>query len=777
MSLADRQHRYDRNQPKPKAKEETSSRWSCCGCNGELVDARLLPCLHSVCIKCRVAGTARDKDECFTCGTCAYIVGPRQMDTLQVDYLALDYVALQKLRNPHQSNNCGECIDAEIASHRCASCSQFLCTFHETAHRRSKATHDHKTIPLSQLQSSSAATADDGKVSVDIAELAVARSPLMCVHHKQKELELYCESCSQCICRDCVLVDHKLHAYMFIPNAIERMKMWQDVPQLDHMVTQFQATLTSIEWSKETLATNFLATSQNMEKAAIEAKRLVDVRLNELLSDVDRVYQKKSIALENQEIALKRLQENVMCASGFAKSMEECASPSQRLILNGFVDARLKSLLHASQKESSLAHDDGSLSAVLDLSDVKDSLKQFGCVTSTATSGESSLRLPTNCYTGQPVTATVNLADASGHPTSNINSGAISCTVSAPDGRVRKVICATVESSKAIFNFIPACGPGKYAVNATIAGLPAKASPAIANVSKPPWIFGHTSKSYTLRQSHGVKETGIQLSLTGLHAKFEDEEQAGRNQRRQGAWMAYGNQQYGTDAPQRLIAAAKAIPKTINGPAIKWHIKFEVHNVGNGEEISDPAIGVGLLVNEKSEAMKALVRSNTRNDFETYAGSAVTLFSSGNAMCGKATCYNPHRGGPNTDGGDAEPDFKFRNGDQLTLEYIPERDFLVVTQPHGNVKYVVDLLTPSKKVLPLDSDIDMAFKSRHLPEQYHNTLLSSEHVFEESDIHYSYAAGTQPSRSQQFGVISSICPAVWLSAKFSGDVHLSFPAD
>eukprot|EP00117_Sycon_ciliatum_P025552 scpid73730/ scgid21185/ Tripartite motif-containing protein 45 len=485
MSLADRQHRYDSNQPKPKAKEETSSRWSCCGCNGELVDARLLPCLHSVCIKCRVAGTARNKNGCFTCGTCAYIVGPRQMDTLQVDYLAVDYVALQKLRNPHQSNNCDECVDPEIASHRCVSCSQFLCTFHETAHRRSKATHDHKTIPLSQLQSSRAATATGGKVPVDIAELAVARSPLMCVHHKQKELELYCESCSQCICRDCVLVDHKLHEYTFIPNAIKTTKMWQDVPRLDEMVEQFEATLRSIERSKETLMTNFHATSQNMEKAAIEAKRLVDVRLKELLSDVDRVYQKKSIALENQEIALKRLQENVMCASDFAKSMVECASPSQRLILNGLVDARLKSLLQASRKESTLAHDDGSLSAVLDLSDVKDSLKQFGRVASTVASGESSLRLPANCYTGLPVTATVNLADASGHPTSNINSGAISCTVCAPDGRVRKVICVTVESCRAIFNFIPACGPGKYAVNATIAGLPAKASPAIANVSKP----------------------------------------------------------------------------------------------------------------------------------------------------------------------------------------------------------------------------------------------------------------------------------------------------
>ncbi|XP_065179628.1 E3 ubiquitin-protein ligase TRIM71-like [Sycon ciliatum] len=768
MSWADRQHRYDGNQPK----EEMSNRWSCCGCGGELLDARLLPCLHSVCMKCRAAGTARNKDGSFTCGTCAYIVGPRQMDTLQVDYLAVDYVALQKLRNPHQSNNCDECVDPEIASHRCVSCSQFLCTFHETAHRRSKATHDHKTIPLSQLQSSRAATATGGKVPVDIAELAVARSPLMCVHHKQKELELYCESCSQCICRDCVLVDHKSHEYTFIPNAIKRMKMWKDVPHLDQMVTQFEATLRSIEWSKEILATNFHATSKNMEKAAIEAKQRVDARLKELLSDVDRVYQKKSIALENQEIALKQLQENVMCASDFAKSMVECASPSQRLILNGLVDARLKSLLQASRKESTLAHDDGSLSAVLDLSDVKDSLKQFGRVASTVASGESSLRLPANCYTGLPVTATVNLADASGHPTSNINSGAISCTVCAPDGRVRKVICVTVESCRAIFNFIPACGPGKYAVNATIAGLPAKASPAIANVLKPPWIFGYISKSYALSLTHGVKDTGIQLSSTGLHAKVEDEEEQAETGQRRRAGMAYRNQQCRTDTPQRLIAAAKEIPKMANGPAIMWCIKFELPNVGKGEEISDPAIGVGFFVNAQSENRLASV--NFGDDFNDHGSGAVTLFSTGNAVCGQTRCYNPPRTCHHTDDGDAEPKFKFRNGDELRLEYITESDFLVVTQASSDVKYVIDVQKSSRKVLPVASDINTAFEQLQLPEQGPNY---GGQVRRKVRTSHPPACRTRPARSQQFGAISSICPAVWLSAKFAGDVYLSFPAD
>ncbi|XP_065179629.1 E3 ubiquitin-protein ligase TRIM45-like [Sycon ciliatum] len=743
----------------PKAKEPVPTRWSCCMCNGELIDAKLLPCLHSICAKCRVAGTANNRDGSFTCRQCGYIVDPRQGNsaTLPVDYLAQDYVALQKLRDPQQSNNCDECALEEVASHRCARCCQFLCTFHETAHRRGKATHDHETIPLSQLQSASTATADGGNVPIDLAELAVARSPLMCAHHKQKELELYCESCSQCICRDCVLVDHKLHEYTFIPNAIKTTKMWQDVPRLDKMVTQFEATLRSIERSKETLTTNFHATSKNMEKAAIEAKRLVDVRLKELLSDVDRVYQRKSIALENQEIALKRLQENVMCASAFAKSMVECASPSQRLILNGLVDARLKSLLQASRKESTLAHDDGSLSAVLDLCDVKDSLKQFGRVTSTATSVESSLRLPANCYTDLPVTATVDLADASGHPTSNINSSAISCTVSTPDGKVQEVSSITVGNCKAMFNFTPTHGPGKYSVNATIAGLPAKASPAIANVSKPPWTFGHVSKSTALRQTHRVKVTGIQLSSTGLRATLEDEEPADMNQ-------------YGLPAklrenkPHRVVAAMKEMPKKVIGPAIKWCIKLEQHNAGNGEEISDPAIGVGFFVNVQSETMKASFRNNTGSDFNSYASFAVTLFSSGNAVCGKTLCYNPPHAGHHTDRGDAELKFKFRNGDELTLEYIPERDFLVVTQPHSNVKYVVDLLTPSKKVLPLDSDIDTAFKPRQLPQ--HGVHLSC-----------GGTVGTQPARSQEFGVISSICPAVWLSAKFAGDVYLSFPAD
>eukprot|EP00117_Sycon_ciliatum_P039551 scpid108353/ scgid29218/ len=82
----------------PKAKEPVPTRWSCCMCNGELIDAKLLPCLHSICAKCRVAGTANNRDGSFTCRQCGYIVDPRQGNsaTLPVDYLAQDYVALQK---------------------------------------------------------------------------------------------------------------------------------------------------------------------------------------------------------------------------------------------------------------------------------------------------------------------------------------------------------------------------------------------------------------------------------------------------------------------------------------------------------------------------------------------------------------------------------------------------------------------------------------------------------------------------------------------------------
>eukprot|EP00117_Sycon_ciliatum_P013311 scpid36574/ scgid14024/ Tripartite motif-containing protein 45 len=593
--------------------EHATPRWSCCVCSGELLDARLLPCLHSICGQCRAAGAGKNKDGSLRCGTCSYVVAPRLLDTLQVDYMALDYLALQKLRDPRKSNNCDECVDGEVASHRCVSCCQFLCTLHHNSHKKSKATHDHQTIPLTQLQSSaSAGAAIAGSGHVDVAELAVARSALLCARHTQKELELYCASCSECICRDCIVVDHKSHDFTFISDAIKKNKNRQDILKLDKMVEQFEGTLSRIERSQETLTNNFHTTSQDMERAASEVKHLVDTRLKELLSDVDKVYQGKSIALENQKIALTTLQEKVVYASVFAKSIMECGSPSQQLILKSVVDSRLKSLVQDCKEKSILAHDDGSLSAVLDLSDLKEAVEEFGRVTSTAASGTSSLGLPKNCCAGVPLTFTIDLADANGHPTSNVLESKISCSIIASsEGKVYKGSNVTIKNSKAVVKFSRGRGPGDYSVSATISGLHVVGSPALFTLVQPPWN-GYVCKSLLMREHHMTTRPSVHLSSTGMHAQLKPVQRRDISGLSRVPPSAFQEPQcYGEKStPNRLILISEETATA--KPVIKWQITLEQAGIPSGAPISDPAVGVGIIVNmqagEARDCLEHLIR-------------------------------------------------------------------------------------------------------------------------------------------------------------------------
>ncbi|XP_065181686.1 E3 ubiquitin-protein ligase TRIM71-like [Sycon ciliatum] len=746
--------------------EHATPRWSCCVCSGELLDARLLPCLHSICGQCRAAGAGKNKDGSLRCGTCSYVVAPRLLDTLQVDYMALDYLALQKLRDPRKSNNCDECVDGEVASHRCVSCCQFLCTLHHNSHKKSKATHDHQTIPLTQLQSSaSAGAAIAGSGHVDVAELAVARSALLCARHTQKELELYCASCSECICRDCIVVDHKSHDFTFISDAIKKNKNRQDILKLDKMVEQFEGTLSRIERSQETLTNNFHTTSQDMERAASEVKHLVDTRLKELLSDVDKVYQGKSIALENQKIALTTLQEKVVYASVFAKSIMECGSPSQQLILKSVVDSRLKSLVQDCKEKSILAHDDGSLSAVLDLSDLKEAVGEFGRVTSTAASGTSSLGLPAKCYSGLPVTVTVDLADASGHPTSNICESTISCSVAAPGGEDLDIGRPTIVSSMAVFKFIPkyVSRLGDYSVSATISGQPVLRSPAIANVILPPWKFEHVCKSKSLRMVGSVRDTGVQLSSTGMYAKLEDERPTDMDQRRGFDRLNSSQNYFGYGLwPSRLIAGSEAIA-TAAGPVIEWHITLEQYGVLAGTATQDQSVGVGILVNLPVSSVKKEVGDVA----QAYVQSSVALFSTGKVFVRQHQCQDQRAGGDRAQNAAA---FTFHSCDTLKLVYVADSDYLVVTQRNCDVKCVVDLRLPAKKILPLDDDLEAAFGTARAQQGLNGRR--GHYVADRRGGMHAYAP-----RSAVFGEIASILPAVWLSAEFTGNALLSFPID
>ena len=100
---------------------------------------------------------------------------------------------------------CESGVDENPAIGHCLTCSDHLCECCFQFHKKQKVTRDHHIVMLKDLQQM------DQKTGVKSV-----RRKLYCDEHKDEPLKLFCKTCQKVICRDCALVKHREHKYMFV---------------------------------------------------------------------------------------------------------------------------------------------------------------------------------------------------------------------------------------------------------------------------------------------------------------------------------------------------------------------------------------------------------------------------------------------------------------------------------------------------------------------------------------------------------------------------------
>ncbi|XP_041972986.1 tripartite motif-containing protein 45 isoform X2 [Aricia agestis] len=235
--------------------------WECGLCRGELVEPRLLGCLHSFCTRCLFglhhddqneweeadrdsvhhyipgsafgasAGSGYESDlrvsesdaslelrqlkygiitKKVSGKTCSFIVCPTcgwetALPLGGVSALPLNYVLLRRLATRgEQQVLCDMCCGDNTAETRCNQCLVSVCASCGEAHSKQKGNARHFLQPLQPL----------------------AR---FCGQHPKQELTLYCATCQMVICRDCCVVSHAGHAAGSAARAAaERAKRLRD---------------------------------------------------------------------------------------------------------------------------------------------------------------------------------------------------------------------------------------------------------------------------------------------------------------------------------------------------------------------------------------------------------------------------------------------------------------------------------------------------------------------------------------------------------------------
>ncbi|XP_015150651.3 tripartite motif-containing protein 45 isoform X1 [Gallus gallus] len=302
----------------------------CPVCAEPCVEARLLPCLHSLCAPClRRLGTLGEPGRAAAafsvlCPLCDAEVAlpPGGLGQLVPDYTALGRGGAAG------TAGCDLCADG-AAARRCQTCGAHLCLFCCQAHRRQKKTASHVVMELESTK-----------------DCSQAGKPFFCPSHPSEELGLFCEQCDQPVCQDCVAERHRQHPYDFTSNAVHRhgdslrellRSTQQRMSALEDVLGQTDGVGSAIRARAEAVATEICLFARGYVKA-IEEHR------DRLLKQLEDLKVQKENLLHLQKAQLQQLLLDMRTGVEFTERLLTSGSDLGILVTKGVVASRLAKL-------------------------------------------------------------------------------------------------------------------------------------------------------------------------------------------------------------------------------------------------------------------------------------------------------------------------------------------------------------------------------------------------------------------------------------------------
>ena len=212
---------------------------TCSVCLELFSEPKILPCCHTFCLKClektaRYSGSSKvprdlsvkpvTRSACetssegeITCPQCrkTHVIPEGGLTCFLTDFIASHEVEVKLLKSlpatgakgNYKVLTCGECDKGPTESY-CCDCQHYLCHDCLRVHEKFKSFRGHKAIPIQDL---------------DAGTLQSSQTQY-CSKHKGEILKLFCNTCQKLLCRDCILVDHRQHEYVFVEDARKQIE-------------------------------------------------------------------------------------------------------------------------------------------------------------------------------------------------------------------------------------------------------------------------------------------------------------------------------------------------------------------------------------------------------------------------------------------------------------------------------------------------------------------------------------------------------------------------
>ena len=315
---------------------------TCAICLDDFKDPKLLQCFHVYCKDCLQRLVVQDQQgqlslSCPTCRQSTVLPQATGVSGLQsafhVHHLLEIKDALEKVKEP-QNVKCDKCKPPQPATSYCRDCGEFICATCTTVHKQWDAFAKHEVVAMEQFESK-------------VKQLDVLKKvTLYCPLHQGKELEIYCETCKELICHNCIVKKHRDHHYDLVSDTFEKHKaeITTSVDKVEEKLGLTNEALEQLDVRSQDLDNQQAAVEENIQRERKLLIEAIEARTTELMGKADSYTKMKKKNLSAQRNELETVQTQLASCLSFVRDSLKRGSEGEVMKMKNGVMKQIKEM-------------------------------------------------------------------------------------------------------------------------------------------------------------------------------------------------------------------------------------------------------------------------------------------------------------------------------------------------------------------------------------------------------------------------------------------------
>ena len=322
---------------------EVTEQLTCAICLRCYADPRVLPCLHVFCFHCLEEAVRRKNDvyyiRCPSCPRVTYLTDDGVGGLVAAFHLH-HLFDIQDILQKTVSNGgelvqqCEKCGDTQATSF-CRDCGQCVCDQCVNTHRKWSELAGHEIVGIRDVQKEAAGM------------LLFKKKTLLCSKHTNRELDMYCETCEELVCRCCQAQLHSDHHCDLVASSFARNRQVIEAkvnPLKAHLEAVNQALINvdananAIVSQRETIEEDIVSTIKGLQTQLEQMK-------GQFLTTLQKITERKLERLALQKEAAEVVQAQLTGTLHFAEERLLAGTDGEVLAMKKYVTAQTEAIM------------------------------------------------------------------------------------------------------------------------------------------------------------------------------------------------------------------------------------------------------------------------------------------------------------------------------------------------------------------------------------------------------------------------------------------------